>query len=457
MAQTSQAGGLPTDSTEENERQPETSVDNDASLKAEDEIGHARDRDFIIPTATTQPAIGENSAHLKQAHEHSYDEMISDVTSKNQRESPDISGESLPEPASLEASAGVESPSHSSENAADRDQEFSQLGAKLLGRIRERLLCEFGADAERIPNLYLTYSESPNISIMVKGNEKVNLIWASETGTLPNTVANAIRYGWPHTRNVDGIKQIILADEDMSLNREDWNHNTKGKGIQYNWARSGLKPCGRGTAITHYMFEISRVVERSLDACSKALDSISALVHVKLSDFENEKRVEDLMFDTSFTRSKDYFVAIQLLRIMDEWLDELLLSIDDLREDNIDAATKGMKERATRFQTRIRKKSGEIESLRDGLFNATSLREATKAMALNQAIYVFTVVTVLFTPVSFLATFWALPLLNNPAEEGSDMVPEPASFRSSFIAMPLLTYALVIGIAWEAFVIAGLA
>ncbi|KAM6536243.1 hypothetical protein FALCPG4_002254 [Fusarium falciforme] len=74
-----------------------------------------------------------------------------------------------------------------------------------------------------------------------------------------------------------------------------------------------------------------------------------------------------------------------------------------LIEDNINVATKNMKERATRFQNRVRKKSEEIKSLRDGLFNATSLREATKAMALNQAIYVFTVVTVLFTPVSFLA------------------------------------------------------
>ncbi|RSL59696.1 hypothetical protein CEP54_007134 [Fusarium duplospermum] len=148
---------------------------------------------------------------------------------------------------------------------------------------------------------------------------------------------------------------------------------------------------------------------------------------------------------------------------MDEWLDELLQSIDDLRdmppsirttfcfdeaEYNINVATKGMQERATRFQNRVRKKAEEIKSLRDGLFNATSLREATKAMALNQAIYVFTIVTVLFTPVSFLATFWALPFLNNPKEEGSDMVPEPTAFRSSFIAMPLLTYALVIGIAW---------
>ncbi|RSL61196.1 hypothetical protein CEP53_005217 [Fusarium sp. AF-6] len=212
------------------------------------------------------------------------------------------------------------------------------------------------------------------------------------------------------------------------------------------------------------MFEVCRVLEQSLDVWSDALDSIDKVIHVNLSDFEDEKRVEDLMFDRSFTRSKDYFVAIQLLRIMDEWLDELLQSIDDLRdmpawsrvmfhvnaaaEYNIDSATKGMKERVIRFQNRVRKKSEEIKSLRDGLFNATSLREATKTMALNQAIYIFTVVTVLFTPVSFLATFWALPFLNNPAEEGSDMVPEPSSFRSSFVTLPLLTYTLVIGIAW---------
>lgn len=37
------------------------------------------------------------------------------------------------------------------------------------------------------------------------------------------------------------------------------------------------------------------------------------------------------------------------------------------------------------------------------LFNATSLREATKGMALNKAIYVFTVVTVAYTPIGFLA------------------------------------------------------
>ncbi|RSM16729.1 hypothetical protein CDV31_004501 [Fusarium ambrosium] len=256
---------------------------------------------------------------------------------------------------------------------------------------------------------------------------------------------------------------FILADHNMLPIREEWTPNPTGEHTEFNWARYGLKPCGMGTFFTHFMFEVSRVLDRSLDAWGETLDSIDKLVHVNLDDFEDEKRVEDLMFDKSFTRSKDYFVAIQLLRITDEWLDEVLQTIDGLRnmpalyrrlfcidaaEDNINAAIKGMKERTTRLQSRIRKKAEEIKSLRDGLFNATSLREATKAMALNQAIYVFTVVTVLFTPVSLLATFWALPFLNNPAEEGSEMVPEPSSFRSSFVTLPLLTYALVVGIAW---------
>ncbi|KAI8676170.1 hypothetical protein NCS56_00504200 [Fusarium sp. Ph1] len=248
----------------------------------------------------------------------------------------------------------------------------------------------------------------------------------------------------------------------MSPREEDWNENRQRED-EAAWARYGLKPGGKGTPITHYLFEVSRICERSIEAWQDALDSIDELVHVNLRDFEDNERVEELMFDKSFTRSKDYFIALQLLRIMDEWVDEIMPSIESLRHSpaikhtvfyvdeagqNFTAVIKNMKERVDRFQNGVRRKSEEINSLRDGLFNATSLRETTKAMALNQAIYVFTIVTVLFTPISFLATFWALPFLSNPAEEGSDMVPEPASFRSSFVAMPLFTYAFVIGIAW---------
>ncbi|KAJ4225751.1 hypothetical protein NW760_009075 [Fusarium oxysporum] len=229
--------------------------------------------------------------------------------------------------------------------------------------------------------------------------------------------------------------------------------------VKANWERYGLKAKERTVPITHYLLEICRVFGKCMDAWGEALDAIDGLIH--LDDFDDPSRVEDLMFDRSFDRSKNYFVALQLLRVMDEWIDEIVLSVKELREhpmvehlplyaaeakDNFDATIKNMKERAEVVQKRIRKKQEEINSLRDGLFNATSLREATKAMSLNQAIYSFTFVTVLFTPISFLATFWALPFLNNPAE-GSDTVPEPSAFRNSFIIMPLLTYALVTGVA----------
>lgn len=88
------------------------------------------------------------------------------------------------------------------------------------------------------------------------------------------------------------------------------------------------------------------------------------------------------MFDKSFTRSKDYFLVLQLLRIIDDWVDETVLSFDDLQgspamrhaifhmdsaKENFDAATKSMKFRADKLQNRVRKKTEEIKSLRDGV------------------------------------------------------------------------------------------
>ncbi|VTT64164.1 unnamed protein product [Fusarium fujikuroi] len=216
--------------------------------------------------------------------------------------------------------------------------------------------------------------------------------------------------------------------------------------------------------LMYYLLEICRVFKMCMDAWEETLSTIDKLVLVKLEDLDNLERVEELMFDNSFKRSRDYFVALQILRIIDEWLDEVQSTVDDMSKDHVllkasmwdhdytsnrffGVAVRYVNEHATATKSRIQKKQEEINSLRDGLFNATSLRESTKAMALNQAIYVFTVVTVLFTPVSFLATFWALPFLNNPAE-GSGTIPEPSAFRNSFIIMPILTYALVIGVAW---------
>lgn len=95
-----------------------------------------------------------------------------------------------------------------------------------------------------------------------------------------------------------------------------------------------------------------------------------------------------------------------------------------------------METEGKRLLWRIEKKTEEIKSLWDGvcyflssghlqrpwpvdvvhlltcvtqpkLFSATSLPESTKAIALNQAIYVFTIVTVIYTPIGLLAVSYS--------------------------------------------------
>ncbi|PNP55560.1 hypothetical protein FNYG_15474 [Fusarium nygamai] len=54
-----------------------------------------------------------------------------------------------------------------------------------------------------------------------------------------------------------------------------------------------------------------------MEAWGDTLSTIDKLAHVKLEDLDSLERVEELMFDNSFKRSKDYFVALQILRIID--------------------------------------------------------------------------------------------------------------------------------------------
>ncbi|KAH7179160.1 uncharacterized protein B0J16DRAFT_322650 [Fusarium flagelliforme] len=211
---------------------------------------------------------------------------------------------------------------------------------------------------------------------------------------------------------------LILSDESFDPRSEDTHHLNSKRQAGRSWSRYGFKAAENTVPVCHFLLEVCRIFEEAMDAWERTLNVIDELIHVNLSDLDDPARVEDLMFDKSFNRSKDYLVALQILRIVDEWIDEVLPSMEVLREnaqleqdgfyqpgvsESIDAADKWIKQQAGSVQRRVRKKTEEIKSLRDGLFNATALREATKAAKLNQATYIFTIVTLVFTPLGFLA------------------------------------------------------
>lgn len=184
MAQRNSADGLPPGVIEENECRAEAPGDHDPSLKSDDEISHARDKDLIIPTAIVQSTAAENSAHLGQILE-----PLDDGTSSNMR-----------------------STSHSNENLASEDQELSQLGNVILDKIRKKLLFKLGAGTDSVPGLELFSLRLSEFSI-VDRSEKGNLVWSPRSGTLPDKVADAIRRGWPQKRDVKGLTRILLQSD----------------------------------------------------------------------------------------------------------------------------------------------------------------------------------------------------------------------------------------------------
>ncbi|KAM0084127.1 hypothetical protein ACKRZS_003672 [Fusarium odoratissimum] len=425
-------------------------------------------------SSASQSSTPERLQSLAQTSDQVSDTQVRDMGSTNRPAKSSSSKPPLSEDFGLEAGAAAAVQGHTSQNVTVENERLSpQVERMLLDAVRDKMLFMLGATNQDPGNISISdYGfKTMHFKFDVRGSKPVKFGWESLSesadGIEAAQVNKAILDAWPETRESGWVSQdIIESDGRNPAIKVQWSSVGKAyqddlNAVDKGWERYGLKPRQKVIPITHYLFEICRVFEKCMEAWGEALDAIDGLVHVDLNDFDGQSRVEDLMFDKSFDRSKDYFVALQLLRIVDEWLDEVAPSVKELQKDpylrftsicaaetvdNFNAAIRSIDERTAVIQKRVRKKVEEVNSLRDGLFNATSLRESTKAMALNQAIYVFTVVTVLFTPVSFLATFWALPFLNNPTE-GTDIVPVPSSFRNSFIIMPLLTYALVIGVA----------
>lgn len=177
----------------------------------------------------------------------------------------------------------------------------------------------------------------------------------------------------------------------------------------------------------------------------------------------DDEQLDGFMFDNSSSMdlSKQYFTVLQLLRTAMQWVEKDLADWesalpsynDDVRsllkqfmgsdygqpwqldvwDRDREEVCSLMKSQTEELKARMQKKSEEVASLRDGvchillfpspysitnmdssqrradeefleqLFNATSLREAVKGMALNRAIYVFTAVTIIYTPLGFIA------------------------------------------------------
>ncbi|KAK6840133.1 hypothetical protein PG987_005999 [Apiospora arundinis] len=239
----------------------------------------------------------------------------------------------------------------------------------------------------------------------------------------------------------------------------------------------GIRTCKWLGGISIYQRTLMVALEVWHREWNETFDSVDKVLNVRLEDvFDAEKRAA-LMFEASsnnrFESSDKYFFVIELLRISAEWIKE---TVNDLRytqeevtgilqslmcypyfpgeatpsvayvpdaswkacadviRHNWEVVFRDLKRFEDDLLGRIERKTQEVKSLRDGLFSATSVKEATKSTQINECILVFTVMTITYLPLGFVATLYGLDMFD------FRMPGQTKSFAITIVAVALTTY-----------------
>ncbi|KAI2639119.1 hypothetical protein GGS26DRAFT_376989 [Hypomontagnella submonticulosa] len=234
---------------------------------------------------------------------------------------------------------------------------------------------------------------------------------------------------------------------------------------------------GRFTGVAVYLKVLLSILPIWNRNWVEALNEIDNLVGVKIDDlFDSKRDGATMMFDSSFERSRLYFTVLQTLRIISEWVHESERELQQLKRDfyanfqssiarrgsigsngsdapptafinEIDKAWEELiamhSSSSQSLLNRIEKKEEDIKSFRDGLFSATSVREASRATAMNQYILVFTFVTIFYLPLSYASSLFSMDLFTYDSTESSQ-----SSFLISTVTIALVTWAVAAVVLW---------
>ncbi|KAK3363171.1 hypothetical protein B0T25DRAFT_491624 [Lasiosphaeria hispida] len=263
-----------------------------------------------------------------------------------------------------------------------------------------------------------------------------------ESGTLRDE-KNARNLGILEVRYSVGLKTTWRLDFPVFslITMTDTTESLQGCGNLWGrneWETAGIHPSVRATGTAAFAFRIQSLLPEWEAHWSRLIDNIGKLPNANLSSVLSQTHWHETMVDAADLGLPSFYSAvIQILRISADWIQE---SMDDLRQtvDDMerlylastadgqfatflppeskarDAATKVFKQNwesvilqqqrlGNALLVRIAKKMEETKSLRDSFFNATTVSEARKSTQVNHYILVFTVVTVFYLPLSFVA------------------------------------------------------
>ncbi|KAK4176626.1 hypothetical protein QBC36DRAFT_6307 [Triangularia setosa] len=276
---------------------------------------------------------------------------------------------------------------------------------------------------------------------------------------------------WDYTYPPHGFRIVALTDA-MTM-KQDGDINLSND-LFTDWGDRHFAVEGPNASYHLLQSSVHRLLMFWETEWGHCLDALESNVNTSLRDILDDETSSRLMFDTSFERSRVYFKTLQMLRI---FADAIRETGRDLREMDPEKLVQGNFRRAgydvhdflkepledkaiwnnwkilldfqqqteEKLLRRITEKTEEITSLRDGLFNATSLREASRSTTMNRYVIVFTIMTVLYLPPSFTSALFGTPLFEAESQEET-----VERFKTSTIIVCVITYVLAISLIWLA-------
>ncbi|KAI1616501.1 hypothetical protein EDD36DRAFT_137179 [Exophiala viscosa] len=226
-----------------------------------------------------------------------------------------------------------------------------------------------------------------------------------------------------------------------------------------------------------YLSFVSKILRSLQEDWTEVLDRFNNEINVTLEQISTVPGLNDLLFDDrGLSTSRRYFVLLQHLRIYEEWIvgtsDGLMVWYEvcrswlegqnsrfeiELKKPGLSKECEGVliawkklvKDSQAAFGPlldRIRTKRQEVVTLRDGLFNATAVREALQGSRLNQQglrlnryVFIFTITTIIYLPLTFVTGF--LGMNDLPFKMKNSMMP----LSWMIIAFCLGTYLITFG------------
>ncbi|OTB00153.1 hypothetical protein M426DRAFT_324473 [Hypoxylon sp. CI-4A] len=251
------------------------------------------------------------------------------------------------------------------------------------------------------------------------------------------------------------LEHPVLLDDSAPLDARDW-------------IKASMKPGRYYKGVATFQLILYQSLNKWAERWSRFLSEVDRGIQLKATDILDEKQRRRLLWENKDMKQFDlYLKLLQLFRIATQWILQSEADIARLSEDwaaagdrravlmrsrsgwdrdesviaeNWKSLARRQKLLVEGLLNEIERKTKAITSLQDALSNATSVSEAIKSGELGRYIYIFTIATIVYLPISFVATFFSMDLV-----KGEFPWETTRSFIISFVTIPIGTYVLLFG------------